>query len=88
MEGLLEDPMVAIAALIGLAVILSIWTAVQYYKIPTLSTYKELHPNARDGKGVPTCFSCKTTSIYLQNAHQSSGRVHICRICGTKLWRS
>jgi hypothetical protein len=88
-EGLLEDPItLAVAAAFGLALVLAIYATLQHYKLPTLSKYKELHPRAKDKSGVPTCFSCNTTSIYLQNGQKSFGNVHICRICGTKLWRS
>lgn len=89
MEGLSGDPLVILlVAAFGLALILAIYATVQHHKLPTLSKYKELHPSAKDRRGVPTCFSCNTTNIYLQNGQKSFGQVHICRICGTKLWRS
>lgn len=53
---------------------------------PTLPEYLKKHPEARDKNGVPACFQCNVSNIYILLAANKG--LHICRVCGMKLWRS
>jgi hypothetical protein len=63
-----------------------------YFAVPTLEEYLRKNPNSKASGGGIRCHLCESRNIYLWflNCPQSTGgkKVHICRGCGTKLYRS
>jgi hypothetical protein len=54
---------------------------------PTVDAYLKAHPDALRGSGALACFKCKSGNMYL-SFWRGLGAVHICRSCGTHLYRS
>jgi hypothetical protein len=60
--------------------------------LPTIDEYREQYPQSVDRRGVPVCHKCNSGNIYLWwllGPQAGYGpKKHICRNCGTALYRS
>lgn len=82
---------VLLIVIITIAVFLIIVKTIRNYQtIPTFDQYKTAHPGLVV-KGKVTCVHCGGNQLYLKQAGNLGTRIlnlHICRTCGTSLYRS
>jgi len=82
---------VALSGFFGLGFLLiapiAAYQRVVFEDYPTVDAYLKDHPDAQRGGGGLACFKCRSGSMYL-SFWRGLGAVHICRSCGTHLYRS
>lgn len=65
---------------------------IQFFSLPTVQQYVARNPSASHERGGLNCVTCGSSSIYiwwLLGPGQGSGpKKHVCRSCGTDLYRS
>ena len=75
---------------VGLIIAVALFSLGSYGATDTFEDYRAKHPDAVH-KGRVHCYQCGGGSIYLRRAGNVPGRVfntHVCRQCGTTLYRS
>jgi hypothetical protein len=60
----------------------------RHYSLPTLDQYLAAHPDCHPQPGKVLCHACRSSSLYLRFENSWGAKVHMCRTCGTSLYRS
>ena len=71
--------------IVACGVCIVVFNQKRYGSVPSLADYLK-QDGARAPRGGPQCTTCKTSHFYLE--HIGTGRIHMCRGCGTRLYRS
>lgn len=87
--SLLGEPMTYFFLLL---VLVPVWRLWSFFSLPTLAQYRSHHADSRNLSARAQCHSCGSTSFYLWwlfGARAGHGpKKHICRDCGTSLYRT
>jgi hypothetical protein len=60
----------------------------RHYGLPMLDQYLAAHPDCHPQPGKVLCHACRSSSLYLRFENSWGAKVHMCRTCGTSLYRS